>query len=183
MGVLLKQVLADAKRREARSLAMDRVLDVLLPILVVLCLCLWRERHNVLQVKNGEVLVTQVYGWGCFQRELRRASARDIASVSVEKVGVTRGGGGFAGVVLYDLSGRRFNVNSFGDNKDNAYRHRKLICQALSGKFNYSVCQSTQSRYLIFAIGLALITLLRWYMIRVVRKSELTICRENEFVV
>lgn len=172
MRALVEQTLAEGRVRERRSRAISRVFDIALPVLIVLCLLLWRERYNVIEVKNGEISLTQIYAWGCCTRELSRVPTSEIASVSVEKVGVTRGGGGFKGVRIYDRAGNVFSEMCFGDNTDRAHEEKDLLKCALAGKTDYRAKQPTQTRYFFFALILTVITLIRWWMIKTVRKAD-----------
>ena len=172
MRALVEQTLAEGRVRERRSRAISRVFDIALPVLIVLCLLLWRERYNVIEVKNGEISLTQNYAWGCCARELSRMPTSEIASVSVEKVGVTRGGGGFEGVRIYDRAGNVFNEMCFGDNTDRAHEEKDLLKCALAGKTDYRAKQTTQTHYFFFALILTVITLIRWWMIKTVRKAD-----------
>ena len=172
MKTLVERTLVEGEKRERRSRAISKVIDVVLPVLVVLCLCLWFERYNVLEVKNGEISLMQVYAWGCCARELSRMPTSEIASVSVEKVGVTRGGGGFKGVRIYDRAGNVFSEMCFGDNTDRAHEEKNLLKCALSGKTDYRAKQTTQTHYFFFALILTVITLIRWWMIKTVRKAD-----------
>ena len=172
MRALVEQTLAEGRVRERRSRTISRVFDIALPVLIVLCLLLWRERYNVIEVKNGEISLTQIYAWGCCTRELSRVPTSEIASVSVEKVGVTRGGGGFEGVRIYDRAGNVFNEMCFGDNTDRAHEEKNLLKCALSGKMDYRAKQTTQTHYFFFALILTVITLIRWWMIKTVRKAD-----------
>lgn len=65
MRALVEQTLAEGRVRERRSRAISKVLDIVLPMLIVLCLLMWRERYNVIEVKDGEISLTQIYAWGC----------------------------------------------------------------------------------------------------------------------
>jgi hypothetical protein len=172
MKTLIEQALEEAEKRERRSRAISNVIDVVLPVLVVICLCLWFERYNILEVKNGEISLMQVYAWGCYARELSRMPTSEIASVSVEKVGATRGGGGFEGVRIYDRAGNVFNEMCFGDNRDRAYEEKNQLKYALAGKTDYRAEQTTQTHYFFFALILAVITWIRWWMIKTVRKAD-----------
>ena len=127
MRALVEQTLAEGRVRERRSRAISRVFDIALPVLIVLCLLLWRERYNVIEVKKGEISLMQVYAWGCCARELSRMPTSEIASVSVEKVCGTRGGGGFKGVRIYDRAGNVFSEMCFGDNTDRAHEEKNLL--------------------------------------------------------
>lgn len=97
MRTLIEQTLAEGRARERRSRAISRVFDIALPVLIVLCLLLWRERYNVIEVKNGEISLTQIYAWGCCARELKRMPASEVASVSMRYFwgGGGRGSGGY----------------------------------------------------------------------------------------
>ena len=172
MRALVEQTLAEGRVRERRSRAISRVFDIALPVLIVLCLLLWRERYNVIEVKNGEISLTQIYAWGCCTRELSRVPTSEIASVSVEKVRGTRGGGGFKGVRIYDRAGNVFSEMCFGDNTDRAHEEKNLLKCALSGKTDYRAKQTTQTHYFFFALILTVITLIRWWMIKTVRNAE-----------
>ena len=172
MRALVEQTLAEGRVRERRSRAISKVIDVVLPVLVVLCFCLWFERYNILEVKNGEISLMQVSAWGCCTRELSRVPTSEIASVSVEKVGVTRGGGGFEGVRIYDRAGNVFNEMCFGDNTDRAHEEKNLLKCALSGKTDYRAKQTTKTHYFFFALILTVIILIRWWMIKTVRKAD-----------
>ena len=52
MRALFEQTLAEGRVRERRSRAISRVFDIALPVLIVLCLLLWRERYNVIISSN-----------------------------------------------------------------------------------------------------------------------------------
>ena len=172
MRALVEQTLAEGRVRERRSRAISRVFDIALPVLIVLCLLLWRERYNVIEVKKGEISLMQVSAWGCCTRELSRVPTSEIASVSVEKVGVTRGGGGFEGVRIYDRAGNVFNEMCFGDNTDRAHEEKDLLKCALAGKMDYRAKQTTQTHYFFFALILTVITFIRRWMIKTVRKAD-----------
>ena len=172
MRALVEQTLAEGRVRERRSRAISRVFDIALPVLIVLCLLLWRERYNVIEVKNGEISLTQIYAWGCCARELSRMPTIEIASVSVEKVCGTRGGGGFKGVRIYDRAGNVFSEMCFGDNTDRAHEEKDLLKCALSGKTDYRAKQTTQTHYFFFALILTVITFIRRWMIKTVRKAD-----------
>lgn len=172
MKTLIERALVEGEKRERRSRAISKVIDVVLPVLVVLCFCLWFERYNILEVKNGEISLMQVSAWGCCTRELSRVPTSEIASVSVEKVGVTRGGGGFEGVRIYDRAGNVFNEMCIGDNTDRAHEEKDLLKCALAGKTDYRAKQTTQTHYFFFALILTVITFIRRWMIKTVRKAD-----------
>lgn len=172
MKTLIERAFVEGEKRERRSRAISKVIDIVLPVLVVLCFCLWFERYNILEVKNGEISLMQVYAWGCCARELSRMPTSEIASVSVEKVCGTRGGGGFKGVRIYDRAGNVFSEMCFGDNTDRAHEEKSLLKCALSGKTDYRAKQTTQTHYFFFALILTVITLIRWWMIKTVRKAD-----------
>lgn len=172
MKTLIERALVEGLKRERRSRAISKVIDVVLPVLVVLCFCLWFERYNILEVKNGEISLMQVYAWGCCARELSRMPTSEIASVSVEKVCGTRGGGGIKGVRIYDRAGNVFSEMYFGDNTGRAHEEKNLLMCALSGKRDYRAKQTTQTHYFFIALILTVITLIRWWMIKTVRKAD-----------
>lgn len=174
MRALVEQTLAEGRVRERRSRAISRVFDIALPVLIVLCLLLWRERYNVIEVKNGEISLTQIYAWGCCARELRRMPASEVASVSVRSFwgGGGRGSGGYK-VEIHDQAGGIFDVLVFSNsNYDRAYEKKERLLHALAGRSDYRVSHSTQTRYFMFALALAVVTVIRWWMIKTVRKAE-----------
>ena len=174
MRALVEQTLAEGRVRERRSRAISRVFDIALPVLIVLCLLLWRERYNVIEVKNGEISLTQIYAWGCCARELRRMPASEVASVSVRSFwgGGGRGSGGYK-VEIHDQAGGIFDVLVFSNsNYDRAYEKKERLLHALAGRSDYRVSHSTQTRYFMFALAFAVVTVIRWWMIKTVRKAE-----------
>ena len=174
MRALVEQTLAEGRVRERRSRAISRVFDIALPVLIVLCLLLWRERYNVIEVKNGEISLTQIYAWGCCARELKRMPASEVASVSVRSFwgGGGRGSGGYK-VEIHDQAGGIFDVLVFSNsNYDRAYEKKERLLHALAGRSDYRVSHSTQTRYFMFALALAVVTVIRWWMIKTVRKAE-----------
>ena len=169
MRALVEQTLAEGRVRERRSRAISRVFDIALPVLIGLCLLLWRERYNVIEVKNGEISLTQ-----SFARELRRMPASEVASVSVRSFwgGGGRGSGGYK-VEIHDQAGGIFDVLVFSNsNYDRAYEKKERLLHALAGRSDYRVSHSTQTRYFMFALALAVVTVIRWWMIKTVRKAE-----------
>ena len=171
---ILEQTLVEGKILERRGRVISKVIDIVLPVLVVVCLCLWRERYNVIEVKNGEISLTQIYAWGCCARELRRMPASEVASVSVRSFwgGGGRGSGGYK-VEIHDQAGEIFDVLVFSNsNYDRAYEKKERLLHALAGKSDYRVSHSTQTRYFMFALALAVVTVIRWWMIKTVRKAE-----------
>ena len=174
MRALVEQTLAEGRVRERRSRAISRVFDIALPVLIVLCLLLWRERYNVIEVKNGEISLTQIYAWGCCEREWRRMPASEVASVSVRSFwgGGGRGSGGYK-VEIYNQAGEIFDVLVFSNsNHDLASEKKECLLNALSGKSTCRASHSTQTRYFMFALVLTVVTVIRWWMIKTVRKAE-----------
>lgn len=174
MRALVEQTLAEGRVRERRSRAISRVFDIALPVLIVLCLLLWRERYNVIEVKNGEISLTQIYAWGCCARELKRMPASEVASVSMRSFwgGGGRGSGGYK-VEIYNQAGEIFDVLVFSkSNHDLASEKKECLLNALSGKSTCRASHSTQTRYFMFALALAVVTVIRWWMIKTVRKAE-----------
>jgi len=174
MRALVEQTLAEGRVRERRSRAISRVFDIALPVLIVLCLLLWRERYNVIEVKNGEISLTQIYAWGCCARELKRMPASEVASVSMRSFwgGGGRGSGGYK-VEIYNQAGEIFDVLVFSNsNHDLASEKKECLLHALAGRSDYRVSHSTQTRYFMFALALAVVTVIRWWMIKTVRKAE-----------
>ena len=174
MRALVEQTLAEGRVRERRSRAISRVFDIALPVLIVLCLLLWRERYNVIEVKNGEISLTQIYAWGCCARELKRMPASEVASVSMRSFwgGGGRGSGGYK-VEIYNQAGGIFDVLVFSNsNYDRAYEKKECLLNALSGKSTCRASHSTQTRYFMFALVLTVVTVIRWWMIKTVRNAE-----------
>jgi len=174
MRSLVEQTLAEGKARERRSRAISNVIDVVLPVLVVICLCLWFERYNILEVKNGEISLTQIYAWGCCARELKRMPASEVASVSMRSFwgGGGRGSGGYK-VEIYNQAGEIFDVLVFSkSNHDLASEKKECLLNALSGKSTCRASHSTQTRYFMFALVLTIVTVIRWWMIKTVRKAD-----------
>ena len=174
MRALVEQTLAEGRVRERRSRAISRVFDIALPVLIVLCLLLWRERYNVIEVKNGEISLTQIYAWGCCARELKRMPASEVASVSMRSFwgGGGRGSGGYK-VEIYNQAGEIFDVLVFSNsNHDLASEKKECLLNALSGKSTCRASHSTQTRYFMFALVLTVVTVIRWWMIKTVRNAE-----------
>lgn len=174
MRALVEQTLAEGRVRERRSRAISRVFDIALPVLIVLCLLLWRERYNVIEVKNGEISLTQIYAWGCCARELKRMPASEVASVSMRSFwgGGGRGSGGYK-VEIYNQAGEIFDVLVFSkSNHDLASEKKECLLNALSGKSTCRASHSTQTRYFMFALVLTVVTVIRWWMIKTVRNAE-----------
>ena len=174
MRALVEQTLAEGRVRERRSRAISRVFDIVLPVLIVLCLLLWRERYNVIEVKNGEISLTQIYAWGCCARELKRMPASEVASVSMRSFwgGGGRGSGGYK-VEIYNQAGEIFDVLVFSNsNHDLASEKKECLLNALSGKSTCRASHSTQTRYFMFALVLTVVTVIRWWMIKTVRNAE-----------
>lgn len=174
MRTLVEQILAEGRARERRSRAISRVFDIALPVLIVLCLLLWRERYNVIEVKNGEISLTQIYAWGCCARELKRMPASEVASVSMRSFwgGGGRGSGGYK-VEIYNQAGEIFDVLVFSNsNHDLASEKKECLLNALSGKSTCRASHSTQTRYFMFALVLTIVTVIRWWMIKTVRKAD-----------
>ena len=174
MRTLVEQTLAEGRARERRSRAISRVFDIALPVLIVLCLLLWRERYNVIEVKNGEISLTQIYAWGCCARELKRMPASEVASVSMRSFwgGGGRGSGGYK-VEIYNQAGEIFDVLVFSkSNHDLASEKKECLLNALSGKSTCRASHSTQTRYFMFALVLTIVTVIRWWMIKTVRKAD-----------
>jgi hypothetical protein len=174
MRTLVEQILAEGRARERRSRAISRVFDIALPVLIVLCLLLWRERYNVIEVKNGEISLTQIYAWGCCARELKRMPASEVASVSMRSFwgGGGRGSGGYK-VEIYNQAGEIFDVLVFSNsNYDLASEKKECLLNALSGKSTCRASHSTQTRYFMFALVLTIVTVIRWWMIKTVRKAD-----------
>jgi len=174
MRSLVEQTLAEGRARERRSRAISRVFDIALPVLIVLCLLLWRERYNVIEVKNGEISLTQIYAWGCCARELKRMPASEVASVSMRSFwgGGGRGSGGYK-VEIYNQAGEIFDVLVFSkSNHDLASEKKECLLNALSGKSTCRASHSTQTRYFMFALVLTVVTVIRWWMIKTVRKAD-----------
>ena len=174
MRALVEQTLAEGRVRERRSRAISKVIDVVLPVLVVLCFCLWFERYNILEVKNGEISLTQIYAWGCCARELKRMPASEVASVSMRSFwgGGGRGSGGYK-VEIYNQAGEIFDVLVFSkSNHDLASEKKECLLNALSGKSTCRASHSTQTRYFMFALVLTIVTVIRWWMIKTVRKAD-----------
>ena len=174
MRALVEQALAEGRVRERRSRAISRVFDIALPVLIVLCLLLWRERYNVIEVKNGEISLTQIYAWGCCARELKRMPASEVASVSMRSFwgGGGRGSGGYK-VEIYNQAGEIFDVLVFSkSNHDLASEKKECLLNALSGKSTCRASHSTQTRYFMFSLVLTVVTVIRWWMIKTVRKAE-----------
>ena len=126
MRALVEQTLAEGRVRERRSRAISRVFDIALPVLIVLCLLLWRERYNVIEVKNGEISLTQIYAWGCCARELKRMPASEVASVSMRSFwgGGGRGSGGYK-VEIYNQAGEIFDVLVFSKSNHDLASEKK----------------------------------------------------------
>ena len=174
MRALVEQTLAEGRVRERRSRAISKVLDIVLPMLIVLCLLMWRERYNVIEVKDGEISLTQIYAWGCCARELKRMPASEVASVSMRSFwgGGGRGSGGYK-VEIHDQAGEIFDVLVFSkSNYDRAYEKKERLLHALAGKSVCCVSHSTQTRYFMFALALTVVTVIRWWVIKTVRKAE-----------
>lgn len=174
MRALVEQTLAEGRVRERRSRAISKVLDIVLPMLIVLCLLMWRERYNVIEVKDGEISLTQIYAWGCCARELKRMPASEVASVSMRSFwgGGGRGSGGYK-VEIYNQAGEIFDVLVFSkSNHDRASEKKERLLQALSGKSTCRASHSTQTRYFMFALVLTVVTVIRWWMIKTVRKAD-----------
>lgn len=174
MRTLVEQTLAEGRARERRSRAISRVFDIALPVLIVLCLLLWRERYNVIEVKDGEISLTQIYAWGCCARELKRMPASEVASVSMRYFwgGGGRGSGGYK-VEIYNQAGEIFDVLVFSNsNHDLASEKKECLLNALSGKSTCRASHSTQTRYFMFALVLTIVTVIRWWMIKTVRKAD-----------
>lgn len=182
MRTQVEQALYEGKIRARRNSTISKVLDIVLPMLIVLCLLLWRERYNVIEVKNGEISLTQIYAWGCCARELRRMPVDEVASVLVKSWGGGAKAGGACAVEIYDQAGNKFNKQIFSRARmDRAYEVREMLLHAISGKSACRVGQSTQTHYFFFALILTVITLIRWWMIRVVRKAEGKADRQWEY--
>ena len=182
MRSLIEQTLAEGRVRERRSRAISRVFDIALPVLIVLCLLLWRERYNVIEVKNGEISLTQIYAWGCCARELKRMPASEVASVSMRSFwgGGGRGSGGYK-VEIYNQAGEIFDVLVFSkSNHDLASEKQECLLNALSGKSTCRASHSTQTRYFMFALVLTVVTVIRWWMIKTVRNAEEELYRQWE---
>ena len=182
MRTLIEQTLAEGRVRERRSRAISRVFDIALPVLIVLCLLLWRERYNVIEVKNGEISLTQIYAWGCCARELKRMPASEVASVSMRSFwgGGGRGSGGYK-VEIYNQAGEIFDVLVFSkSNHDLASEKQECLLNALSGKSTCRASHSTQTRYFMFALVLTVVTVIRWWMIKTVRNAEEELYRQWE---
>jgi len=174
MRALVEQTLAEGRVRERRSRAISKVLDIVLPMLIVLCLLMWRERYNVIEVKDGEISLTQIYAWGCCARELKRMPASEVASVSMRSFwgGGGRGSGGYK-VEIYNQAGEIFDVLVFSkSNHDLASEKKECLLNALSGKSTCRASHSTQTRYFMFALVLTVVTVIRWWMIKTVRKAD-----------
>ena len=174
MRALVWQTLAAGRARERRSRAISKVFDIALPMLVILCLLLWRERYNVIEVKNGEISLTQIYAWGCCARELKRMPASEVASVSIRSFwgGGGRGSGGYK-VEIYNQAGEIFDVLVFSkSNHDLASEKKECLLNALSGKSTCRASHSTQTRYFMFALVLTVVTVIRRWMIKTVRKAD-----------
>ena len=174
MKTLIERALVEGEKRERRSRAISKVIDVALPVLIVLCLLLWRERYNVIEVKNGEISLTQIYAWGCCARELKRMPASEVASVSMRSFwgGGGRGSGGYK-VEIYNQAGEIFDVLVFSkSNHDLASEKKECLLNALSGKSTCRASHSTQTRYFMFALVLTIVTVIRWWMIKTVRKAD-----------
>lgn len=182
MRSLVEQTLAEARVRERRSRAISRVFDIALPVLIVLCLLLWRERYNVIEVKNGEISLTQIYAWGCCARELKRMPASEVASVSLRYFpgGGGRGSGGYK-VEIYNQAGEIFDVLVFStSNHDLASEKKECLLNALSGKSTCRASHYTQTRYFMFALVLTVVTVIRRWMIKTERNLEEELDRQWE---
>lgn len=178
MSLMIEREISRQRIRAQRFRLICKSYHIVLGLLIVLCVALYFERHDVLEIRRGEISLFRISTWGCCKREVRRLPVRDVSSIRVVSWGSGKAGG--CVLCVYDNKGQLFNEWKLDEDEvPRVKREMSLMEKALRGELEYCVEQETQGCFGILATALVFIEIFCCFVRRVSVKDRADVAKNG----